>query len=122
MLSRSAHNAPYAVAKTSNTSTHTMNKITSQPKDFNVIRTADLIHSDMSLTRTASLMKEDPGKKTFVEDDVRNTTPLNENVTLKKSLTENDVSVWCSNDYLGMSYHPRVTSAVVNAIHSHGVG
>ena len=99
-----------------------MNKITSQPKDFNVIRTADLIHNDMSLTRTASLMKEDPGKKTFVEDDVRNTTPLNENVTLKKSLTENDVSVWCSNDYLGMSYHPRVTSAVVNAIHSHGVG
>ena len=34
----------------------------------------------------------------------------------------NQVSVWCSNDYLGMSSHPEVTSAVIDTIHRHGVG
>ncbi|XP_008317551.1 5-aminolevulinate synthase, nonspecific, mitochondrial-like isoform X2 [Cynoglossus semilaevis] len=33
-----------------------------------------------------------------------------------------DVSVWCSNDYLGMSCHPRVTQAVIETVQKHGVG
>jgi len=33
-----------------------------------------------------------------------------------------DITVWCSNDYLGMSAHPKVTQAVVDAVHKHGVG
>jgi len=33
-----------------------------------------------------------------------------------------DITVWCSNDYLGMSAHPRVTAAVHEAVEKHGVG
>jgi len=33
-----------------------------------------------------------------------------------------DITVWCSNDYLGMSAHPAVTKAVHDAVDNHGVG
>lgn len=33
-----------------------------------------------------------------------------------------EITVWCSNDYLGMSAHPAVTGAVMNAVQQHGVG
>jgi len=33
-----------------------------------------------------------------------------------------DVTIWCSNDYLGMGGHPAVLEAASNAIHCHGVG
>ncbi|KAL6119192.1 alas1 [Pungitius sinensis] len=33
-----------------------------------------------------------------------------------------DVSVWCSNDYLGMSRHPRVTQAIEKTLGKHGAG
>ncbi|OON22684.1 5-aminolevulinate synthase [Opisthorchis viverrini] len=32
------------------------------------------------------------------------------------------VAIWCSNDYLGMSWHPKVQEAAINAIQRHGVG
>ena len=32
------------------------------------------------------------------------------------------MTVWCSNDYLGMSNHPRVVGAVVKCVTDHGVG
>ena len=33
-----------------------------------------------------------------------------------------DVTIWCSNDYLGMGGHPRVVEAAIGAIRRHGVG
>ncbi|MCL4186336.1 MAG: 5-aminolevulinate synthase [Rhodobacteraceae bacterium] len=33
-----------------------------------------------------------------------------------------DVTVWCSNDYLGMSQHPAVVQAMVEAVQAHGTG
>ncbi|KAJ8257933.1 hypothetical protein GJAV_G00191290 [Gymnothorax javanicus] len=36
--------------------------------------------------------------------------------------SKRDVSVWCSNDYLGMSRHPRVVRAVMDTLRKHGSG
>ncbi|KAM9408841.1 5-aminolevulinate synthase, non-specific, mitochondrial [Pholidichthys leucotaenia] len=33
-----------------------------------------------------------------------------------------DVSVWCSNDYLGMSRHPRVVQSIMDTLQNHGSG
>ncbi|KAM7006776.1 5-aminolevulinate synthase, non-specific, mitochondrial [Tautogolabrus adspersus] len=33
-----------------------------------------------------------------------------------------DVSVWCSNDYLGMSRHPRVVQSIMDTLRKHGSG
>ncbi|XP_047439731.1 5-aminolevulinate synthase, nonspecific, mitochondrial [Mugil cephalus] len=33
-----------------------------------------------------------------------------------------EVSVWCSNDYLGMSRHPRVVQSIVETLQKHGSG
>ncbi|RUS70354.1 hypothetical protein EGW08_021880 [Elysia chlorotica] len=33
-----------------------------------------------------------------------------------------DITVWCSNDYLGMSWHPKVQEAVREALMNHGAG
>ncbi|KAF7241680.1 hypothetical protein EG68_10603 [Paragonimus skrjabini miyazakii] len=36
--------------------------------------------------------------------------------------TRRRVTIWCSNDYLGMSWHPKVQEAAIAAIRLHGVG
>ncbi|XP_036388194.1 5-aminolevulinate synthase, nonspecific, mitochondrial [Megalops cyprinoides] len=36
--------------------------------------------------------------------------------------SKRDVSVWCSNDYLGMSRHPRVIRTIMDTLRKHGSG
>ncbi|EDL07518.1 aminolevulinic acid synthase 2, erythroid, isoform CRA_b, partial [Mus musculus] len=38
------------------------------------------------------------------------------------SMASKDVSVWCSNDYLGISRHPRVLQAIEETLKNHGAG
>ncbi|CAG0899137.1 unnamed protein product [Darwinula stevensoni] len=35
---------------------------------------------------------------------------------------ERPITVWCSNDYMGMSRHPKVRQAVIEALEAHGAG
>ncbi|XP_039198518.1 5-aminolevulinate synthase, nonspecific, mitochondrial [Crotalus tigris] len=37
-------------------------------------------------------------------------------------INKKEVSIWCSNDYLGMSRHPRVCGAVTETLKQHGAG
>ncbi|XP_044741391.1 5-aminolevulinate synthase, erythroid-specific, mitochondrial [Chrysoperla carnea] len=41
---------------------------------------------------------------------------------LEYTYGEKPITVWCSNDYLGMSCHPKVKDAVRNALENHGAG
>lgn len=41
---------------------------------------------------------------------------------LEYSWGEHPITVWCSNDYLGMSCHPEVKKAVANALETYGAG
>lgn len=41
---------------------------------------------------------------------------------LEYSWGEKAITVWCSNDYLGMSCHPEVKKAVSSALENHGTG
>lgn len=41
---------------------------------------------------------------------------------LEYSWGERPITVWCSNDYLGMSCHPEVKKAVANALETYGAG
>ncbi|XP_034549862.1 5-aminolevulinate synthase, nonspecific, mitochondrial [Notolabrus celidotus] len=50
-----------------------------------------------------------------------NEFPMADNFT--GSLEEKrEVSVWCSNDYLGMSRHPRVVQSIMDTLRKHGSG
>jgi 5-aminolevulinate synthase len=36
--------------------------------------------------------------------------------------TPREITVWCSNDYLGMGQHPAVVAAMIEAVRAHGTG
>lgn len=38
------------------------------------------------------------------------------------SAVHKDITVWCSNDYLGMTWHPKVQQAIIEAVKKHGAG
>ena len=65
-------------------------------------------------------LKDEGNYRTFADiERRRGSFPL---ATSHEHDGENDVTVWCSNDYLGMAQHEKVVRAAETAISSFGVG
>ncbi|MDH6112537.1 5-aminolevulinate synthase [Kitasatospora sp. MAP12-15] len=60
------------------------------------------------------------GKREFLEiGRVSGKYPM---ATARRDGVDSEISVWCSNDYLGMGQNPQVIAAMQAAIDAHGVG
>ncbi|XP_062315207.1 5-aminolevulinate synthase, non-specific, mitochondrial-like isoform X2 [Osmerus eperlanus] len=66
--------------------------------------------------------KKDHSYRVFKTVNRRATTfPMADDYSESLHLKRN-VSVWCSNDYLGMSRHPRITQSIMDTLQKHGAG
>ncbi|ALB21841.1 5-aminolevulinate synthase [Piscirickettsia salmonis] len=78
----------------------------------------------MNMYHTIAEKKLEFLKKTGQYREFININRINKNYPLVyiNSDKEKEAVVWCSNDYLGMSQHPLVISAMNKAINEHGAG
>ncbi|XP_041726412.1 5-aminolevulinate synthase, nonspecific, mitochondrial [Coregonus clupeaformis] len=79
-------------------------------------------HYDEFFERKIEEKKSDHTYRVFKTVNRRATDfPMGDDYT--DSLSDRrDVSVWCSNDYLGMSRHPRVVNSITETLRKHGSG
>lgn len=79
-------------------------------------------HYDEFFERKIEAKKNDHTYRVFKTVNRRATEfPMADDYTQSLNY-KRDVSVWCSNDYLGMSRHPRVVQAIMDTLRKHGSG
>ncbi|XP_041711872.1 5-aminolevulinate synthase, nonspecific, mitochondrial isoform X3 [Coregonus clupeaformis] len=79
-------------------------------------------HYDKFFEKKIDARKKDHSYRVFKTVNRRATTfPMADDYS-ESLLIKRDVSVWCSNDYLGMSRHPRVSQAIMDTLQKHGAG
>uniref|UniRef100_A0A8C9WGN9 5-aminolevulinate synthase n=1 Tax=Scleropages formosus TaxID=113540 RepID=A0A8C9WGN9_SCLFO len=77
---------------------------------------------DTFFEKKIEAQKRDHTYRVFKTVNRRATTfPMADDYTESLDLRR-DVSVWCSNDYLGMSRHPQVVRSVMDTLRKHGAG
>ncbi|KAJ8361059.1 hypothetical protein SKAU_G00175840 [Synaphobranchus kaupii] len=88
----------------------------------NMPKSISNFHYDKFFEKKIEAKKNDHTYRVFKTVNRRATTfPMADDYT--ETLTsKRDVSVWCSNDYLGMSRHPRVIRTVMDTLRQHGSG
>ncbi|CAB1336187.1 unnamed protein product, partial [Coregonus sp. 'balchen'] len=79
-------------------------------------------HYDKFFEKKIDARKKDHSYRVFKTVNRRATSfPMADDYS-ESLLIKRDVSVWCSNDYLGMSRHPRVSQAIMDTLQKHGAG
>ncbi|KAG9335146.1 hypothetical protein JZ751_005619 [Albula glossodonta] len=88
----------------------------------NMPKSVSSFHYDNFFEKKIEAKRSDHTYRVFKTVNRRASTfPMADDYTESLS-TKRDVSVWCSNDYLGMSRHPQVTRAVMDTLRQHGAG
>ncbi|KAL1007817.1 hypothetical protein UPYG_G00092050 [Umbra pygmaea] len=88
----------------------------------NMPRSVSNFHYDNFFERKIEEKKSDHTYRVFKTVNRRASDfPMGDDYTSSLS-SKRDVSVWCSNDYLGMSRHPRVVNAIMDTLRKHGSG
>ncbi|XP_048111671.1 5-aminolevulinate synthase, nonspecific, mitochondrial isoform X1 [Alosa alosa] len=88
----------------------------------NMPKTVSNFHYDKFFEKKIEDKKADHTYRVFKTVNRRATDfPMADNYTETKN-SKRDVSVWCSNDYLGMSRHPRVVQSIMDTLRKHGSG
>ncbi|XP_064156377.1 5-aminolevulinate synthase, non-specific, mitochondrial-like isoform X3 [Anguilla rostrata] len=88
----------------------------------NMPKAVSSFHYDRFFERKIEAKRSDHTYRVFKTVNRRAASfPMADDYTESLS-SRRDVSVWCSNDYLGMSRHPRVLSAVMDTLQQHGSG
>ncbi|MEM9968527.1 MAG: 5-aminolevulinate synthase [Pseudomonadota bacterium] len=76
---------------------------------------------DGKLDKAIARLHEEGRYRTFIDIERRN-GQFPYAIRTRPDGTEQEVTVWCGNDYLGMGQHPVVLDAMVNALRSTGAG
>ncbi|KAJ8258424.1 hypothetical protein COCON_G00174360 [Conger conger] len=88
----------------------------------NMPKSVSNFHYDKFFEKKIEAKKNDHTYRVFKTVNRRATTfPMADDYT-ETLTTKRDVSVWCSNDYLGMSRHPRVIHTIMDTLRKHGSG
>ncbi|KAJ8259867.1 hypothetical protein GJAV_G00174370 [Gymnothorax javanicus] len=88
----------------------------------NMPKSISNFHYDKFFEKKIEAKKNDHTYRVFKTVNRRASTfPMADDYT-ETLTTMRDVSVWCSNDYLGMSRHPRVIRTIMDTLRKHGSG
>uniref|UniRef100_A0A3Q2XCL9 5'-aminolevulinate synthase 1 n=1 Tax=Haplochromis burtoni TaxID=8153 RepID=A0A3Q2XCL9_HAPBU len=68
---------------------------------------------------TAEMVQKNNSLKPFFHN-LFSAVQKNPDHTYRFFHTKRDVPVWCSNNYLGMSHHPKIIKAIIYAVQKHG--
>ncbi|KAJ8384186.1 hypothetical protein AAFF_G00208040 [Aldrovandia affinis] len=88
----------------------------------NMPKSVSSFHYDKFFEKKIEVKRSDHTYRVFKTVNRRAAAfPMADNYTESLS-SKRDVSVWCSNDYLGMSRHPNVVRVVMDTLRQHGSG